>query len=275
MQKTLDERVDAAVEGGREQQLALAAVGVAPKSLVTAGRNPRSAMWSALVEHGDRDRVESHVTLTDQVLQASGRSHPMSAPPRGRPPAWPARRRRRWSSCAVRRPRPAAGAWPESDWPARGSGPESGLGAVLRGCGRRCSRRTAQSGESSHNGQGRRRSSCPTRCGRGRARRDRRGCRAGWRSESGRVGRCRRPAGLRRVRRERRARRRSPQKRLKTRNCFPRCGFTTARFARDQRQVPARCGRWCDAGRRGARPASIVARDWGVDESRPRGWLLE
>ncbi len=28
-----------------------------------------------LVEHGDRDRVESHVTLTDQVLQASGRSH--------------------------------------------------------------------------------------------------------------------------------------------------------------------------------------------------------
>jgi hypothetical protein len=70
----LDDHVDVAVEGGREEQrLALRRTGV--EQALDLGQEPHVGHAVRLVEHDEVDLTQAHVALVDQVGEATGAGH--------------------------------------------------------------------------------------------------------------------------------------------------------------------------------------------------------
>ena len=70
----LDQDVHAVIERGREQQT-LTALGRRIQDALHAGKEAEVGHVVGLIQHGDLDGVQAHVTLTHQVLKAAGAGH--------------------------------------------------------------------------------------------------------------------------------------------------------------------------------------------------------
>ncbi len=169
----LDQRVDVAVQGGREEQPLARPPGVLLQQRGHVGQEAHVGHLVGLVEHGDLDVVQRADAPLDQVAE------PARAWRRGRPRRGAARRsagRTATPPKAVLVKSPTALAERDQrvvdlhgQFPGGHQDQRPGVQRRGPGCGRRAGRASA----------GRRRASCRSRSGPGRARRGRR-ARPGW-----------------------------------------------------------------------------------------------